>query len=131
VAQVGDEALDQQPRRLCCNGVLPRNLRHEDLAARRLVVAPGRPTTGTILNATTSTDTRRGLRASAPGDGDNEVLLSSARRYSDHGASIAHTTFRCSYDAFVSNIVAFRFQRRRFIGQRPHAIHSTGLIQLA
>jgi hypothetical protein len=68
------EALDQQPRRLCCNGVLPRNLRHEDLAARRLV-APGRPTTGTILTATTSTDTRRGLRASAPGEGDNEALL--------------------------------------------------------
>jgi hypothetical protein len=54
---------------------LPRNLRHEDLAARRLVVAPGRATTGMILNATTSTDTRRGLRASAPGDGDNEALL--------------------------------------------------------
>lgn len=54
---------------------LTRNLRHEDLAARRLVVAPGRLITGTILSATTSTDTRRGLRASAPGDGDNEALL--------------------------------------------------------
>jgi hypothetical protein len=77
------------------------------------------------LTATTSTDTRRGRRTSAPGDGDNEALSFPALdvTLTTEHQSLIRQPFRCSYDAFVSNIVAFRFHRRRFIGQRPHAIH--------